>query len=110
MKIMHVIHKLDIGGAQTLVKNYMLNFDNKKNDAVLLCLNHEDSSPYEKELSNRGIRVIYAQDYSLFKRRKNGIAKHVPNVIPVATDPNILIINILNTNPITNPNIKLFKI
>lgn len=75
MKIMHVIHKLDIGGAQTLVKNYMLNFDNKKNDAVLLCLNHEDSSPYEKELSNRGIRVIYAQDYSLFKRRKNGIAK-----------------------------------
>lgn len=75
MKIMHVIHEMNIGGAQTLVKNYMLNFDNKNNDVVLLCFNHEDDSPYEKELLNNGVKVIYAQDYSIIKRKKNAFTK-----------------------------------
>ncbi|MBQ9484701.1 glycosyltransferase [Candidatus Saccharibacteria bacterium] len=75
MKIMHVIHELNIGGAQTLVKNYMLNFDDKNNEVVLLCFNHENDSLYEKELSDKGVRVIYVQDSLLFKQKNNILTK-----------------------------------
>ena len=62
IKIMHFIHGLNTGGAETLVKNYMLNFDQKKYDVVLLCLRHEKGSPYEEKLRKRGIRMVFVQD------------------------------------------------
>lgn len=71
MKIMHFIHGLNTGGAETLVKNYMLNFDKNKNEIVLLCLVHFPDSPYEKNLLDNGIKVIWADDYSIFGRSAN---------------------------------------
>lgn len=66
MKIMHFIHGLNTGGAETLVKDYMSNFDNKKNDIVLLCLFHKYESPYEKLLIEDGVRMIFVEDFLLF--------------------------------------------
>lgn len=68
MKIMHFIHGLNTGGAETLVKNYMLNFDEEKNDYVLLCVGHHNESPYEEELKKAGVRVIYVEDKLRFKQ------------------------------------------
>ena len=61
------IHGLNTGGAETLVKNYALNFNRKKFDVVLLCLAHEKDSPYEEELKNNGVRMIVVQDSLPFK-------------------------------------------
>ena len=63
MKIMHFIYGLNTGGAETLVKNYMLNFDRKKNKVVLLCLEHKKDSLYGEILEKNGIRIVYAADH-----------------------------------------------
>ena len=60
IKVLLVISSLNIGGAETLVKNYLLNFDRKKIDATLLCLEHAGNSMYEMELDKNGVKVIYA--------------------------------------------------
>ena len=62
MKVMHFIHGLNTGGAETLVKNYMLNFDKENFDVVLLSMDRK-KSPYENELAKSGIKIIYVQDF-----------------------------------------------
>lgn len=76
IKIMHFIHGLSVGGAETLVKNYMLNFDRRENDLVLLCIEHCKESPYENELKKSGIKIIYVEDKLLF-HSNNKLAKLV---------------------------------
>ncbi|MBR3252636.1 glycosyltransferase [Candidatus Saccharibacteria bacterium] len=71
MKILHFIHGLNTGGAETLVKNYMLNFDKNDHDVLLLCLSHNTESPYEKVLADNHIKVIYVEDY-LWPKCRNG--------------------------------------
>ena len=62
MKIMHFIHGLNTGGAETLVKNYFLNFNKNKNEYLLLCLEHVLSSPYEELLKRHGVKMIFVED------------------------------------------------
>lgn len=75
IKVMHFIHGLNTGGAETLVKNYALNSNNELFSVVVLCLKHESSSPYERELKEKNIRVIYISDHLLFKTDNNLLAK-----------------------------------
>lgn len=77
IKIMQFIHGLNTGGAETLVKNYVLNFDNDKFDILVLCLEHFMDSPYEKVLSDNGIKVIYVEDYLCLKGANNVLAKFI---------------------------------
>lgn len=76
-KVLLFIHGLSAGGAETLVKNYMLNFNRKDFDVALLCVSHQKGSPYERELKEKGVRVIYAQDRLPFKKRLNRTKKIV---------------------------------
>lgn len=71
MKLVHLVHGLNTGGAETLIKNYALYFDKNRINVVVLCLKHEEESPYEKILTNNGVRIICAEDYLLFKDDKN---------------------------------------
>jgi glycosyltransferase involved in cell wall biosynthesis len=61
IKVLQFIHGFNMGGAETLVKDYALLLDKTKFDLTVLCLEHRDS-PYEKLLADNGIRVIYACD------------------------------------------------
>ena len=61
LKVIQFIHGLNMGGAETLVKNYALMMNPKKFDTTILCLEH-CNSPYEKVLSDAGIKVIYICD------------------------------------------------
>ncbi len=72
---MHFIHGLNTGGAETLVKDYLLNLDRKKFNISLLCLEHRKESPYEKILENDGIKIFYVEDYLIFKKNTNIIIK-----------------------------------
>lgn len=76
IKVVHFIHGLNMGGAETLVKNYALLLDKKKFDVKILCLNHEES-PYEKILNDAGIEVIYLRDELKFGYSKSQFAKFV---------------------------------
>ena len=67
IKIMQFIHGMNMGGAETLVKDYLLNFDRNKYNLVLLVLEKYDS-PYEKLLQNFGIKIIYLEDVAKFKK------------------------------------------
>lgn len=62
VKVVHCIHGLTMGGAETLVKNYALAFDKNKIDLTILCFNRYHL-PYEDILQNRNIKVIYISDY-----------------------------------------------
>ena len=77
MKIMHFIHDLSTGGAETLVKDYALNFDRAKNDVVILCFSHAKGSPYEKLLTDAGVRVICVEDYLHFGKIFNKVFRLV---------------------------------
>ena len=70
MRVMHLIHGLNTGGAETLVKNYFLNFDKSKNDVVLLCMYHINESPYEDVLRKAGVRIIFVEDFFLFSNKR----------------------------------------
>lgn len=67
MKLIHFVHGLNTGGAETLVKNYAINNNRELFDVVVLCMRHENNSPYEDELEQKGVRVIYVSDHLLFK-------------------------------------------
>lgn len=67
IKLLHFIHGLNTGGAETLVKEYLTKIDTTKFDATLLLLNRLNT-PYEKIIEKSRIKVIYVDDY-LFKRR-----------------------------------------
>ena len=77
VKLVHFIHGMGTGGAETLVKNYMMNFDKNKFDTVVLCLNHCEKSPYEDILNKMNVRMIFIQDYLPFKKRSNVFQKIV---------------------------------
>ena len=61
IKIVHLIHGLTIGGAETLVKDYAMLMDRNKYEIVILCYEHT-GSPYEKLLVSSGIKVIFCGD------------------------------------------------
>ena len=77
MKVLHFIHGLNTGGAETLVKNYFLNFDRNKLDLVLLCLEHHKDSPYERMLADGGVRIIFVEDALPFKKHPNKVTKAI---------------------------------
>ena len=74
-KVMHVIHGLNTGGAETLVKNYALKMDKNNFEVVILCFDHYYDSPYEKILEDNDVRVIYVCDYMKFYGSKNPLLK-----------------------------------
>lgn len=61
IKIVQLIHGLNTGGAETLVKNYALLLDKEKFDVIVLCFEHQNS-PYEIILANAGIQIIFLCD------------------------------------------------
>lgn len=67
IKLLHFIHNLNQGGAETLVKDYALLIDKEKFDLIILC-HDRINSPYEKILKDAGIRLIFISDYFPFKR------------------------------------------
>ncbi len=77
IKTVHFIHDLSTGGAETLVKNYFLNFDRSRFDVLLLCLGHEVDSPYEETLKKFGIKMIFIQDHLPFKTQTNVFKKTI---------------------------------
>lgn len=60
-RVVHFIHGLNTGGAETLVKNYLLGLDKSKYDCSVLCYEHQNS-PYASILENAGIKIVYACD------------------------------------------------
>ena len=77
IKLMHFIHGLNTGGAETLVKNYLLNFDKKKFDITLLCLTREEKSTYNELINNSGIKVVYVEDFIPFKGQTNKVERAI---------------------------------
>lgn len=68
LKIIHFIHGLNMGGAETLVKDYCLGLDRSRFDVTLLCT-YRYGTPYEQVLHDAGVRVVYAQDASVWTER-----------------------------------------
>lgn len=73
-KVLHFIHGLNTGGAETLVKDYVLGLDKSKYDVSILCYEHRDSS-YENILEKAGIEIIYACDNMRLWNKKGIIPK-----------------------------------
>lgn len=76
IKVVHFIHGLNMGGAETLVKNYALLMDKTKFEVTVLCLNRENS-PYEKLLEEAEIPVIYLRERMPWGNKKGLVAKCV---------------------------------
>lgn len=74
VKVVQFIHGLNMGGAETLVKEYALRIDKKKFDVTVLCYERLDS-PYYKMIDEAGIEIIYACDDLPLWGKKNILAK-----------------------------------
>lgn len=75
-KIVHFIHGLNTGGAETLVKDYVLGINKEVYDVSVLCYAHQDS-PYEAILQNAGINIEYVCDNMKLWGKKGIIPKIV---------------------------------
>lgn len=74
IKVLHLIHGLATGGAETLVKEYALHLDKTRFDLVVLCF-YRCNSPYEALLERSGVRVEYISDQMRFWSRHGFFAK-----------------------------------
>jgi glycosyltransferase involved in cell wall biosynthesis len=61
IKVLQFIHGLNMGGAETIVKNYALGLDKSKFDVTVLCFENWHS-PYDELLKAAGIKVIYVEN------------------------------------------------
>lgn len=61
IKVVQFIHGMNMGGAETLVKDYLLNVDKEKFDVMLLCYQRYNS-PYDDIIAKAGIKAIYMCD------------------------------------------------
>lgn len=61
IKVVHLIHGLNMGGAETLVKEYALHLNRKKFDMIILCYERLES-PYYELINNAGIPIICITD------------------------------------------------
>lgn len=73
IKVVHFIHGLTFGGAETVVKEIALGLDKHKFDLTVLC-NIKYGTEYEKLLEDNNIDVQYINDYSK-KRPTKKLAK-----------------------------------
>lgn len=73
--VVHFIHGLNMGGAETLVKNYALMLDKLKFRVVVLCYEHYNTSPYEELLKQKGIHTIFVCDEMPLYGKKGIVAK-----------------------------------
>lgn len=76
IKVVHFIHGLNMGGAETLVKDYALLLDKSKFNVTVLCYTRCDS-PYEAILRQNNIPVVYLCDEMPFYGKTGAIAKLV---------------------------------
>ena len=72
-KVLHFIHGLTFGGAETLVKEFALGLDKSKFDVTILC-SIKHGTAYEKLLEDAGLRIIYIHDYTV-RSPKNAFEK-----------------------------------
>ncbi len=76
IKVVHFIHGLNMGGAETLVKNYALLLDRARVQVTVLCYEH-CGSPYEGVLRQNNIDVVYVCDEMPLYTKQGIIAKMV---------------------------------
>lgn len=76
IKVVHFIHGLNMGGAETLVKNYALLLDRARFQVTVLCYEH-CGSPYKDVLRQNNIDVIYVCDEMPLYTKQGIIAKMV---------------------------------
>jgi glycosyltransferase involved in cell wall biosynthesis len=103
VKVIHLIHGFNTGGAETLVKNYALLLDKHKFDLTILCHEHRDS-PYEKILRDANIKVIYLCDFFHNKISKRLGMKLLARRIIRKIEPDII-----HTHLITNAYVKFTR-
>ncbi len=77
IKVVHLIHGLNMGGAETMVKYYALLLDKDRFDVTVVCLERLNS-PYEEMLEEAGIAVIYLKERMMLGE-KNGLFAKVLN-------------------------------
>lgn len=77
IKVVQFIHGMNMGGAETLVKDYLLNLDKEKFDVTLLCYQRYHS-PYDDIIAKAGIKAIYMCD-DIPTWGKKGIVPKVVN-------------------------------
>ncbi|WP_373132263.1 glycosyltransferase [Ruminococcus sp. Marseille-P328] len=70
INVLYLIHGLNMGGAETIVKDYALLLDKCKYNVTVLCYQHYYDSRYEEMLKDNGIKVVYVCDYMPFYRKK----------------------------------------
>ena len=77
-KVLHFIHGLTMGGAETLVKEYCLKLDKEKFDISVLCF-YKYHVPYEKQLEESGIRITYIDDIENYP--EDGAMKYIRKIM-----------------------------
>lgn len=72
-KVIEFIPSLPMGGAETLVKDYVLNLDKSKFLPIVLC-EKKTGAPYEQLIKDAEIRVVFLNDFTK-RKPKNRLEK-----------------------------------
>ncbi|MBT2694469.1 glycosyltransferase [Bacillus sp. ISL-55] len=76
-KVIQLIGSLEMGGAETIVKDYALHIDKEQFQCIVICLSSSKDTPYEKLLRDCGIKVIFLDDERKFKNARTPLTKTI---------------------------------
>ncbi len=74
-KVLLFINNLDIGGAETVVKNYAYYLDKSKYDVAILCYWRAPDSPYEQFLIENGVKMFFVYDEGAYSGSTTPISR-----------------------------------
>lgn len=80
-KIVQFILRMEIGGAQDIVKKYALYLDKNEFDVTILVYTPKTNSSFEKELEDRQIHVIYVGELIRIRTAKEGMRRRIERQI-----------------------------
>ena len=75
LKVIQLINSLDLGGAETLVKDYALHMNKEKFECIVMCISRPKNKVYEAQLIDNKIKIIYLEDKCLIKNSNNRLSR-----------------------------------
>ena len=76
-KVIHMISSMNVGGAETMVKDYALLMDKNEFDVKIISLDICSHSANEKALAEAGIPIVYLSELHYPADKKLNVAEKI---------------------------------
>ncbi len=76
-KIVQVLPAFNVGGAEALVKEYLITLHKNGYDVEALCVGARKNTPFENELNEAGIKMVFLSELYSVSEKLSGKLRHI---------------------------------